>query len=82
MEKIQILFPQPQLDRLRNIAAARGRPVSELVRVAVAAWLERQADSAGEVHEAPPVYHCGDILVSADSLRDAGYETLRVIQSL
>ena len=73
MEKVQILFPRPQLDRLRRIADARDRPVSELVRAAVDAWLERQGDPGPEVGEAPPVYHCGKIRVPAHRLRDAAY---------
>jgi Arc/MetJ-type ribon-helix-helix transcriptional regulator len=73
MEKIQILFPRPQLDRLRRIADARDRPVSELVRAAVDAWLERQGDPGPEVREAPPIYHCGEIRVAAQRLRDAAY---------
>lgn len=73
MEKMQILFPKPQLDRLRRIANTRDRPVSELVRAAVDAWLERQGSTVGEVHEAPPAYHCGEILTAADHLRDAAH---------
>lgn len=74
MEKIQILFPKPQLDRLRRIAGARDRPVSELVRAAVDAWLERQGEYIDEIREAPPVYHCGDILAEADQMREAAYD--------
>lgn len=74
MEKMQILFPKPQLDRLRRIAGARDRPVSELVRAAVDAWLERQGETLGQVREAPPKYHCGKIRVSQDALREAAYE--------
>ena len=73
MEKLQVLFPKPQLDRLRRIAGARDRPVSELVRAAVDAWLERQGESADEARENPPAYHCGDVLMPPDRLRDAAY---------
>jgi Arc/MetJ-type ribon-helix-helix transcriptional regulator len=73
MEKMQILFPKPQLDRLRRIADRRDRPVSELVRAAVDAWLERQGDPDPEARESPPVYHCGKIRVPPDRLREAAY---------
>ena len=73
MEKMQILFPKPQLDRLRRIAGARDRPVSELVRAAVDAWLERQGETVEQVREAPPAYHCGEILTAAQDLREAAY---------
>lgn len=71
MEKIQILFPEPQLHSLRNIARSQDRPVSELVRAAVDAWLARHEPWEEAVREDPPSYHCGDILVEADGLRDA-----------
>ena len=74
MEKMQILFPKPQLDRLRRLAGARDRPVSELVRAAVDAWLERQAEPADEMREPAPVFHCGEIRVPPDQLRDAAYD--------
>ena len=54
VEKAQILFPKPQLDRLRRIADGRDRPLSELVRAAVETCLERQGDPDPEVREAPP----------------------------
>lgn len=73
MEKMQILFPKPQLDRLRRIAGARDRPVSELVRAAVDAWLERQGHTGDQVREAPPVFHCGEINAPARDLREAAY---------
>lgn len=74
MEKVQILFPKPQLERLRRIAGARDRPVSELVRAAVDSWLERQGDLPGEVREPPPTYNCGAILVPPEDLREAAYQ--------
>lgn len=73
MEKVQILFPKPQLDRLRRIAGERDRPVSELVRAAVDSWLERQGDAPREAREAPPRYSCGEILVPSGDLRNVAY---------
>ncbi len=71
MEKLQILFPKPQLSRLRGIAKQEDRPVSELVRSAVAFWLSRQGTgTADTVSESAPVYHCGNILVDVNEFRD------------
>ena len=61
MEKMQVLFPKPQLDRLRRLARDSDRPVSELVRAAVDAWLSRQADTTMPVHDEPPVYSLGAV---------------------
>ena len=70
MEKMQILFPEPQLKILRRIAKKDDRPVSELVRAAVSFWIARNGIFEAEnVSEPPPVYHCGEILVNADKLR-------------
>lgn len=75
MQKMQILFPEPQLERLRRIAAAQDRPVSELVRGAVDFWLTRYGGQEAEAAaEAPPVYGCGDMLVEPDGLREKAHE--------
>ena len=71
MERLQILFPEPQLNKLRGIAKQEDRPVSELVRSAVEFWLSRHgANTTNSVSEAAPTYQCGDILVNADNFRD------------
>jgi hypothetical protein len=74
MEKLQILFPEPQLHSLRKIARSLDRPVSELVRAAVDAWLARHEPWSDEVREDPPSYNCGKILVRAEDLREAANE--------
>jgi hypothetical protein len=74
MQKMQILFPEPQIERLRRIAAAQDRPVSELVRGAVDFWLTRYGEKGGEVAaESPPVYACGDILVEPGDFREKAH---------
>jgi hypothetical protein len=73
MEKLQILFPEPQLKRLRRIAEERDRPVSELIRSAVDAWLERNPEGK-VVAESPPSYKGGGIRRPAEELREAAYE--------
>ena len=75
MQKMQILFPEPQLARLRRMAAAMDRPVSELVRSAVDFWLSRYGEAEADLAaEAPPVYGCGEILVKPRDLREQAYE--------
>lgn len=74
MEKLQVLFPEPQLWRLRRIARVRDRPVSELIRSAVDLWLEYQEADAPEVREAPPVYDCGEIVARSEDLREAAHD--------
>ncbi|MFW6360497.1 MAG: hypothetical protein ACOC2R_01995 [Spirochaetota bacterium] len=75
MQKMQILFPEPQLSRLRRIAAAQDRPVSELVRSAVEFWLSRYGNSApATVKETPPVYDCGEIRTPPEELRGQANE--------
>ena len=70
MEKIQILFPEPQLKILRGIAKRDDRPVSELVRSAVSFWISRYGTYEEDtVLETAPVYHCGKIFADADQLR-------------
>lgn len=73
MEKMQILFPEPQLARLRHAARVLDRPVSELVRAAVDVWLETHAPAPQAVRERPPVYGLGKITGAASALRDAAW---------
>ena len=69
MRKMQILFPEPQLRRLREIAGRQDRPVSELVRNAVDLWIDRQGDCGSAVLEEAPMYRCGPILAESKDLR-------------
>ena len=74
MQKMQILFPEPQLSRLRKIASTQDRPVSELVRSAVDFWLSRYGNlPSDEARESPPVYGCGEILTRPGELRERAY---------
>ena len=71
MQRLQILFPEPQLNKLRRIAKREDRPVSELVRSAVEFWLSRHGEEKKEnVSEAAPIYQCGNILVDTDNFRN------------
>lgn len=75
MRKMQILFPEPQLARLRSVAASLDRPVSEIVRSAVDFWLSRYGGSGVEAAaENPPAYSCGEIRVPPEELRTRAHE--------
>ena len=74
MEKMQILFPAPQLARLRQAAARMDRPVSELVRAAVDVWLAGNAPQPAVVREAPPTYGLGEVRADASELRELAWE--------
>ncbi|MCG8479040.1 MAG: ribbon-helix-helix protein, CopG family [Spirochaetales bacterium] len=73
MKKIQIQYPDPQMEELRRTARRLDRPVSEIVREATAEWLRRRAPRFEGVREEPPVYSAGAIAVDADRLRAASY---------
>ncbi len=74
MKKIQILYPDPQMEALRRVARELDRPISEIIREATAEWMKRWAPAAGsEVREAPPVYSAGTILVKPEHLREASH---------
>lgn len=73
MEKLQILFPEPQLRRLRAIAGSQDRPVSELVRAAVDLWLSRQGKPNDSAAEEPPRYHCGAMNAAPTEFREIAY---------
>jgi len=73
MKKIQILYPEPQMDALRRAAKRLDRPVSEIVREATAEWLRRHAPYIDlEAREAPPVFRAGAIRIPPEELREAG----------
>jgi hypothetical protein len=74
MQKIQILFPEPQMRRLREQSKLEDRPISEIVRRATEAWLTRcpaGAPPAGK--REVPVFRGGRILLPASRLRDEAY---------
>jgi predicted DNA-binding protein len=74
MQKLQILFPEPQLRRLRELSRKEDRPVSEIVRKAVDAWIEKN-EPMTEAHRKKriPTFHGGRIKVRAEDLRDIAY---------
>lgn len=74
MQKIQILFPDPVMDRLRAVARHQDRPVSELVRRAVDRLLEQTPEPTPKKPAEFPTFHGGGMLVDAARLKDLLHE--------
>ena len=73
MQKLQILFPDPLMRKMRLVAGQVDLPVSEVVRRATEQWLERFPDVAGK-RKSVPLIDAGKCLVSAADMREAIYE--------
>jgi hypothetical protein len=73
MQKIQVLFPDPIMTRLRRMARLQDRPVSEVIRRAVEESLARSPEPKATPQRIP-YFHGGQILCSAEELREALYE--------
>jgi len=75
MQKIQILFPDPQMRRLRELARSEDRPVSEVVRRATEAWLDRCAPPGARTElRALPIFHGGETLIPARAMREVAWQ--------
>lgn len=74
MQKIQILFPDPVMDRLRTLAREQDRPVSELVRHAVDRLLDQLPATIPKPPKRFPTFRGGVIRVVAGQLRDRLYD--------
>ena len=74
MVRMQVLFPDPQLSRLRRLAKQQDRPVSELIRSAVDLRLSRYGSENEFTEEKAPVYSCGGIKIAAEDLGEAAYK--------
>lgn len=70
MQKIQILFPDPVIERLRAVARQQDRPVSELVRRAVDRLLDQMPALAPKQPPQFPTFRGGGVLVDANRLKD------------
>jgi len=73
MQKMQILFPDPLMGRIREVAFEEDRPVSEIIRRAVEKFLEMKPEKAHKTSQLP-TFKGGRILVSAENLKDAIYD--------
>jgi hypothetical protein len=72
MQKIQILFPDPVMARLRELARLQDRPVSEIVRRAVDEALVKSPE-APRYPKRIPSFRGGKMLCPAQDLREALY---------
>jgi hypothetical protein len=72
MQRLQVLFPDPTMARLRAIAAQEDRPLSELIRSAVDRFLERKPPKQTEGTDLP-TFSGGKILVGAGDLTSEIY---------
>ena len=73
MQKIQILFPDPVMVRLRRLARLQDRPVSEIIRRAVEESLARSPEPKSTQRRIPS-FRGGNILCSAEDLRETLYQ--------
>lgn len=73
MQKLQILFPDPLMERMRRVAKRVDLPVSEIVRRATESWLERIPEAPRAKPEVPTV-DAGRCLIGAEDMREAFYE--------
>ena len=73
MQKIQILFPNPLMQRVRAVASEEDRPVSEVVRRAVERFLDMRSGKIAQ-HRQLPTFRGGKILVSPADLKEALYD--------
>lgn len=73
MQKMQVLFPNPMMAKLREVADQEDKPVSELIRRAVERFLEMKPIKPEKKVEIP-TFSGGGILVSARDLKQVIYE--------
>jgi len=73
MQKIQILFPDPVMTRLRRLARLQDRPVSEIVRRAVEESLARSPEPRKSERRIPS-FRGGKIICSVEELRETLYK--------
>jgi hypothetical protein len=71
MKKIQVLFPEPQMERLRKQAKMEDRPISEIIRRATEDYLARMP--SGPLRDAAasiPVFDGGETFVNSNRFRE------------
>lgn len=72
MQKMQILFPNPMMAKLKAVAEGEDRPVSELIRRAVERFLDMKPSNPKKIEI--PTFKGGEILVSAADLKQVIYD--------
>ena len=75
MQRLQILFPDPLMQKMRRVAEQVDLPVSEVVRRATEQWLERFPEET-KATKSVPLVDAGKCLVSAAQMREAIYDHL------
>lgn len=74
MKKIQVLFPEPQMERLRQIAKLEDRPISEIIRRATEDYLAKTPSASHQnAAAAIPVFDGGETLVGLERFRELAY---------
>jgi hypothetical protein len=73
MQKMQILFPEPLMAKIRCLAQEEDRPVSEVIRRAVETFLEMKPAKPKQARQLP-TFRGGEILVSAENLKENLYD--------
>jgi len=75
MKKIQILFPDPQMERLRRAARVEDRPISEIVRRATEEYLDKLPRSPVQNSETLiPTFDGGRTLVDPARFREIAHQ--------
>jgi len=72
MQKIQILFPDPVMRKLKEFAATEDRPISEIVRRAVERVLQQSPLPSGPGKKFP-TFHGGGVRISAADMKQELY---------
>ena len=73
MDKIQVLFPDPMMERMRDVAKQEDVPLSEIIRKGTALWLDRFPRAEGVVKQVP-VVDAGRCLLDTDAMKEALHE--------
>ena len=74
MQKLQILFPEPLMRKMRRVAGQVDLPVSEIVRRATEQWLGRFPEEPKTGRPGVPLVDAGKCLISAEQMKEAIYE--------
>jgi len=75
MQKIQILFPDPLMRRVRRLAELEDRPLSEVIRRAVERFADQSpvADLTIPGASKLPTFKCGPILADPAEMKQLLY---------
>jgi hypothetical protein len=74
MKKIQVLIPEPQMQRLRRLAKIEDRPISEIIRRATEDYLAKAPSTPlRDAASAIPVFDGGETLVHHERFRELSH---------